>query len=367
MFLINPRLFFIVIFFCFFSFSVRSQNLFFNADFEELNLCTELNQLCSNAAWFYIKPALTPQLRYNPKPFSGKELLTVPIENIYSKNIKRSFVYTMLGCPLQKGKKYKISFLLNTGGKKFYGLDFYFRKKEFLSNNFLEDTVVANIHFEDSTIRDKHGWSFYETIYTANGDERFCLIGNLSKTKFDFAGEYRMNKAGDMYYFIDDVNLTALSPEPLCNNYYRNKTQSYNQHLRHSERTILEEEPALPEFIKDTISIPSVFFETDKAILKPAFKKRIDELIIKFKNKEISKIDIEGHTDNTGTEIHNRELSIERAEAVLNYFVKKIPQLKDNIFAFGKASTNPISDNNTIEGRAKNRRVQIVFTYSLKE
>ena len=361
-----PPVLLFICFFVVFSSPIKSQNLFFNSDFEELNLCTELNQLCSNAAWFYIKPALTPQLRYYPKPFSGKELLTVPIENIYTKNIKRSYVYTMFGCPLQKGKKYKISFLLNTGGKKFYGLDFYFRNKEFLSNNFLEDTVVANIHFEDSTIRDIHGWSFYETIYTANGDERFCLIGNLSKTKFDFAGEYRMNKAGDMFYFLDDVSCTAINAEPLCNNYLRNKEQTYEQHLRHSERTMIDEYVELPESIKDTINIPSVFFETDKAILKPTFKKLIDNLVIKFKNKSISKIDIEGHTDNTGSEEHNVALSNNRAVAVMEYFVKKMPQLEDNIFAIGKASNYPIADNDTTEGRAKNRRVQIIITYTVK-
>jgi outer membrane protein OmpA-like peptidoglycan-associated protein len=350
-----------------FSLPIKSQNLFFNSDFEELNLCTELNQLCSTAAWFYIKPALTPQIRFIPKPFSGIDLLIVPVENVYAKKIKRSFVYTMLGCPLQKGKQYKISFLINTDGKKFHGIDFYFRKKEFLSNNFFEDSVEASIHFDDSTaIRNKEGWNYLETIYTANGDERFCLIGNLSKTKFDFSRNYRMNKAGDMFYFIDDISCTALTTEPLCNNYLRNKEQTYQQNLRHSERTMIDEYPQLPEFIKDTINIPSVFFETDKAILKPTFKKLIDNLVIKFKQKNISKIDIEGHTDNTGTEVYNIELSNDRAVAVMDYLIKKTPQLKDNIFAFGKASNYPIADNNTVEGRAKNRRVQIILTYTIK-
>lgn len=364
-----PRLLLFIYFSCVISWTTKAQNLFFNSDFEELNLCTELNQYCSTAAWFYLKPALTPLIHLAPipEPLSGKDLLIVPIENVYKQNATRHYVYTRFACPLQKNKQYKFSFYLHTGGLKFQGVDFYMRRKEFLSNNFSVDTIAPSIHFFDSTmIVNVKKWNYVEYIYTATGDEYFCMIGNLSKTKFGFSSANRMNKAGDIFYFMDDISCKPLIPTPYCNNYERNKILTYEQHLRHSERTILEEMPALPEFIVDTITVPSVFFETDKAILKPAFKKLIDNLVLKFKLRNIAKIDIEGHTDNTGTEEHNVELSNNRAVAVMDYLIKKAPQIKDNIFATGKAASFPIADNATIEGRAKNRRVQIILTYTVK-
>lgn len=360
----------LITFICISSYHSNAQNYFSNPDFEEYNLCIEYRQLCSAAAWFYIQPSATPliNLKAVPQPISGRDLLIVPIGNINTKITKHAFVYSMFCCPLQKGKNYKLAFYLHTNGKKFYGTDFYFRKKEFLSNNFFSDSVQPSIHIsEKDIVTGINGWNYVETMYTAKGDERFCLIGNLSKTPFDFTGFSRMNKAGDVFYFIDNISFSPQVPEKMCATYNKNVEKLYGQHLRHTERTEVEEEPDSPEFIMDTITIPSVFFETDKAILKPTFKKLIDDLLIKCKDRNIAKIAIEGHTDNTGSNERNIILSKSRAEAVLNYFVLKAPYLKENIFASGKAADFAISDNNTVIGRAKNRRVQIILTYTLQK
>jgi outer membrane protein OmpA-like peptidoglycan-associated protein len=358
----------VVCFFCILQTNSKAQNYFANPDFEEYNLCIEYRQLCSAAAWFYIQPAATPliNLKSVPPPLSGRDLLIVPIGNINTKITTHAFVYSMFCCPLQKGKNYKLAFYIHTSGKKFYGVDFYMRKKEFLSNNFFADSVLPSIHIsEEDIVTGINGWSYVETMYTAKGDERFCLIGNLSKTAFDFKGFSRMNKAGDIFYFIDNISFSPQVPEKMCSSYDKNVEKLYGQHLRHTERTEVDEEPEVPEFITDTITIPSVFFETDKAILKPAFKKLIDDLLIKCKDRNIVKIDIEGHTDNTGTKERNIVLSNNRAEAVLHYFILKAPYLKGNISSSGKAADFPIADNSTTVGRTKNRRVQIILTYSL--
>jgi outer membrane protein OmpA-like peptidoglycan-associated protein len=355
---------------CTSSVNSKAQNYFANPDFEEYNLCIEYRQLCSAAAWFYIQPAATPliNLKAVPPPLSGRDLLIVPVGNANTKITKHAFVYSIFCCPLQKGKNYKLAFYIHTSGKKFFGIDFYFRKKEFLSNNFFADSVQPSIHIsEEDIVTGINGWNYVETMYTAKGDERYCLIGNLSKTAYDFKGFSRMNKAGDIFYFIDNISFSPQVPEKMCGNYDKNVEKIYGQHLRHTERTEVDEEPDAPEFIIDTITVPSVFFETDKAILKPAFKKLIDDLLLKCKERNIAKIDIEGHTDNTGSNERNIILSNNRAEAVLNYFVQKAPYLKDNIFALGKAADFAIANNNTAIGRAKNRRVQIILTYTLQK
>ena len=350
----------------FFSFSshINAQNLFSNFDFEELNNCSEYHQDCSSEAWFYVKPSATPLFTPNviPKPFSGKDLLILPVENVYDFQKKRQFVYTMLGCPLQKGKIYKLSFYVNTATKAFYGMDFYFQKTEFTSATFMIDTLKPSIHISNEDILNElGGWNYVEKNYVATGEEKFCLLGNLSKEKFDFFSYQRMNKAGDVFYFIDDIVFKPEIPQTICANYKLDVEKLYNQNLRHTELVLVDN---TGEIVTDTITVPSVFFETDKSILKPSFKKLLDSLILKLAGKKVIEITVEGHTDNKGTFQRNTILSSQRAEAVRSYFSHKRPGIKENVFAYGKASAFPVADNSTEKGRAQNRRVKIILVYA---
>ena len=286
----------------------------------------------------------------------------MPIENVLNP-AKRSFVYTMLLCPLRKGKEYKISFYLNTTHRKFYGFDLYMRKKEFTSDNFSADTLKPTVHFSpEDTIASYKGWMFFQKRYTATGDERFCLFGNLSGPNH-FHSYDAMNQEGDVLYFLDDASFTPVIPEPPCNTYLSNKEKLYAQDLRHTERSMVEAEQV---YVSDTITIPAVFFETDKSKLKPVFRKLLDSLSLKLKQREVATIEITGHTDIRGTEEHNVTLSTQRADAVRDYMLAKMPELQDRISSSGRASTLPVADNNTNAGRAKNRRVEIIITSAIR-
>lgn len=357
--------FFIIVILCFIGRgSVSAQNLFANGGFEEMNICTEYHIDCSQEAWFYLKPALTPyiDLRRTGQltPFSGKDMLIVPIENVVTPG-KRSFVYTMLLCPLKKGKEYTISFYLNTTRKKFYGIDMYMRRKEFTSDNFSADTLKPAVHFSPGdTIASYKGWMFFQKKYTAAGDEKFCLFGNLSGPNH-FHSYDAMNRDGDVLFFMDDASFTPVIPEPLCTGYSANKEKLYAQDLRHTERVLPEE-----EYVTDTITIPAVFFETDQSKLKPVFRKLLDSLSLKLKQRDVAAIVITGHTDTRGTEEHNVTLSTQRADAVRDYLLLKMPELQDHISSAGRASTLPVADNKTNAGRAKNRRVEMVITSAIR-
>ncbi len=357
-----------IIFFSFFLFLQNksfAQNYFANADFEQLNNCIEYKQNCSPHAWFYLKPAVTPLIYNNevPRPFTGKDLLIAQVENVFKKQTNRSFIYTMFCCPLVAGGEYKLSFYINTNKNKFEGIDFHFSNKEFISANFNYDSLKPTIHIDSADITNANGsWKFVETIYKAKGNEKFCYIGNLQKTAYNLTVHNRMNKAGDVFYFIDDIKFGPTYPETVCAQYQSNADKLFAQNYRHTEAILVV---PTPKFITDTIIIPAVYFENDMAIIKPAFKNLLLKVINKTKNKNIGKIEIEGHTDNNGTEEHNTILSEKRATAVKDFFVKNLLLDKEKIFASGKAATVPIANNNTKEGRAKNRRVQLVFTYTI--
>ena len=360
----KPRFLLIVV--LLFSLNSNAQNLFVNGGFEDVNTCVELHQQCSPEAWFNIRPVAPPQITFTPLPFQGKEALIMSVENVYHPVKNRSFVYTMFCCPLEKGKNYKLSFYLHTAERKFYGIDFYMRSKEFTSNNFSTDSIKPSIHISSEDIITTYlGWNYIETVYTAKGDEIFCLLGNLGRDTFHYASYQRMNKTGDVFYFIDDISFSPLRPEKPCSNYEANKKRLYAQDHRHTEQVLVGTEPPAPVFITDTITVPAVFFETDKSVLKPGFKKLIDSLLLKMAGKKISSVKIEGHTDDRGTAEKNDKLSKERAEAVRNYFIQQKPALKENISAAGKGENFPIATNKTEKGRAINRRVVIILTYTV--
>ena len=101
-------------------------------------------------------------------------------------------------------------------------------------------------------------------------------------------------------------------------------------------------------------------FVTNSADLPEGVRARVDELVarIKVEHRNVY-LEIEGHTDSTGSEPHNLRLGLERAEAVKMYLydMHKVPLHKMNVLSFGE--TWPAAPNDTPEGRAQNRRVVI--------
>ena len=100
------------------------------------------------------------------------------------------------------------------------------------------------------------------------------------------------------------------------------------------------------------------FFDFDKSVLKPEGKAKLDDLISKVKGINLEVIIAVGHTDSIGTDAYNQKLSVRRAEAVKAYLVSKGIE-KNRVYTEGKGEKQPVADNKTAEGRAKNRRVEI--------
>lgn len=99
-------------------------------------------------------------------------------------------------------------------------------------------------------------------------------------------------------------------------------------------------------------------FDFDKSVLKPAGKSALDTLVTDMAKANVETIIAVGHTDAIGTEAYNQALSIRRVEAVKAYLVSKgVPS--GQIRIEGKGETQPVASNQTREGRAQNRRVEI--------
>ena len=100
------------------------------------------------------------------------------------------------------------------------------------------------------------------------------------------------------------------------------------------------------------------FFDFDKAVLKKEGKAKLDDLVGKVGAINLEVIIAVGHTDSIGTDAYNQKLSLRRAEAVKAYLVSKGIE-KNRVYTEGKGEKQPVADNKTSAGRAKNRRVEI--------
>ncbi len=100
------------------------------------------------------------------------------------------------------------------------------------------------------------------------------------------------------------------------------------------------------------------FFDVNKSVIKPEGKAKMDDLVGKIKDINLEVIIGVGHTDSDGGDAFNQKLSVSRAEAVKAYLVSKGIE-KNRVYTEGKGEKQPVADNKTKEGKAKNRRVEI--------
>jgi OOP family OmpA-OmpF porin len=99
-------------------------------------------------------------------------------------------------------------------------------------------------------------------------------------------------------------------------------------------------------------------FDFDKSSVKPEGKAALDDLLNKLQGMNTEVMITVGHTDSIGNDAYNQKLSVRRAEAVKAYLVSKGIDAA-RVYTEGKGKTQPIADNKTAEGRAKNRRVTV--------
>ena len=100
------------------------------------------------------------------------------------------------------------------------------------------------------------------------------------------------------------------------------------------------------------------FFDFDKSVLKPEGRAKLDDLVSKIQGINLEVIIAVGHTDSIGSDAYNQRLSVRRAEAVKAYLVSKGIE-RNRVYTEGKGEKQPVADNRTAQGRAKNRRVEV--------
>jgi OmpA-OmpF porin, OOP family len=117
--------------------------------------------------------------------------------------------------------------------------------------------------------------------------------------------------------------------------------------------------PEKPKPVAEKVTFAAdVLFDFDKAVIKPEGKSKLDDISNKAKGVNLEVVIAIGHADSVGSDAYNQRLSLRRAESVKAYLVSKGIEA-NRVYTEGKGEKQPVAENKTADGRAKNRRVEI--------
>ena len=152
-------------------------------------------------------------------------------------------------------------------------------------------------------------------------------------------------------------------PNVVQPNWFLIQRHSYDHHTRCYIKNIRIAKGAVPLYDRmmseGKFITYGITFDVGKATIKPESMGEINRIVQLMTENPDLKFSVEGHTDSTGSPASNQTLSEQRSQAIVAKLVE-LGIAQDRLTAVGKGQNSPIADNNTDEGRAKNRRVEFV-------
>lgn len=115
--------------------------------------------------------------------------------------------------------------------------------------------------------------------------------------------------------------------------------------------------PKPPVAVKQTYAADA-FFDFDRAVIKPEGRAKLNSLVTAINTIDLEVVIAVGHTDSVGTDAYNQKLGKRRADAVKAYLVSQ-GIAANRVYTESKGESQPVADNKTTTGRAKNRRVEV--------
>ena len=170
----------------------------------------------------------------------------------------------------------------------------------------------------------------------------------LSKVQTDETGSYLITlPVGKDYAF--NVNRKG----------YLFFSENFSLSHKTSDSTYNIDIPLQPLEANATVILKNIFFDVNKYDLEPESTSELDMVVMLLKENPTLKIQINGHTDNIGKAADNLKLSNDRAQSVVKYLVTKGIEIKRLSFR-GFGANQPIASNNSEEGKAQNRRTELI-------
>jgi len=243
-----------------------------------------------------------------------------------------------------------------------FGVDILFTKKrvsiftrKHIAYKYKPDIIGLGNHY----ITNRKNWIKISSVYKAKGNEKYLTFGKFyDNNYFEFKELIDSKKTYHGYLYIDNVSLTPIQDSTLCDcNIKRIELSEIYKDTIMGENNEIKDSVIFKEGSR--IELRNLFFETDSYELKEESEDELNSLYELLNKYPGISIQINGYTDNTGSEKRNLYLSENRAKAVVDYLKEKGIR-EERLKYKGYGSDNPIATNETEEGRAKNRRVEFV-------
>lgn len=246
---------------------------------------------------------------------------------------------------LEKGKKYNFSFRISLAEKSQFAIDemgllfthelMHLRTKKNISSNVMrKNGLNGYVRIKNQKyFSNKDDWMEVSGEYVADGTEKFFVFGNFKSNTGTRKIEVAKNLKKASYYYIDMVSVIGI-----------------DNGIKLDETYVLE----------------NLFFEVNGHQIIGEGKKELQKLVDHLIANPSLNISIYGHTDNIGLSSHNKELSQKRAQEVGLFLLEN--GLETTRIAWkGFGDMLPLAQNDTEEGRRKNRRVEFVVSKKPRE
>jgi outer membrane protein OmpA-like peptidoglycan-associated protein len=320
-----------------------------------------------------ITKAKAPKVKETPAP--PAEDKPKEVAKLSTKNIVVTATDEATGLPLP----YVTLSLVSDDGKTINGLTdgtgkFSFNQIE--ANNYVVNGTLNNINSTSGKIKKN---VFGDTgndisINITHNDPRFTLSGTVvNKTNKTPEGNVevtatnvtknsstnQLSNTGDGSFKIQLDAGSEFSIVGKKASYLSNIEKVSTVGLNRSTTLYLKLELDVQEVTASkNIVLNNINFESGKTLLNVLSSEDLDRLVLFLRDNPKLKLEIQGHTDNSGTVIGNNKLSQARANSIVSFLISKGVE-KDRLIAKGFGSSVPIASNNTPEGKAQNRRVEM--------
>jgi outer membrane protein OmpA-like peptidoglycan-associated protein len=359
------------------------QNLLINPSFEDENVCPEYHARCAPEGWWEANLKESDYFTQQKISKTGNRSTAFTVMH-YQYAHTKTYMYTRILCPLEKGKTYRFSFWLKVPTFEMRPVGIFLNEKDVLGNFNRDFTLKPSLLFTKTEALSKfkpNEWIEFSKTFVSKGNEKYLIIGNFEPDDPKKLGRHS-TKVDRLLYHLDDVSLMPVDTNQniLCENVKTYSDSLYQLNFRHilpkSQIPIAEPSTKIvlgaptksvkTKILKqnvDTLIIPNIVFAHNSDLISNDFIHILDSLIQKIDFQKVRKMEIIGHTDNTGSDSYNEKLSLRRAHSISNYLI--IKQMRpEKITCIGRGETNPIADNNTEIGKQLNRRVEIILFFN---
>ncbi len=272
----------------------------------------------------------------------------------FQKNYKE-FIQVKLAESLHRGTTYefemhvRLAFWSNASLKSLGAL---FTKVGYKTQNDAQRSAIIDTITKKGSLINGYQWFKISGKYLADGGEKYLTIGNFSPSVQKEMARIDIFKFGfrEAYYFIDDISL--VKAKEVVEKVKVEIVGSFS--INDPQDSVLEVKSNIR--VGEKVQLKNIFFENGRYYLLPESYVELNKLAAYLVRHPQMEIQINGHSDNSGSKAKNQKLSELRAREVFEYLIKKGAQNKMYFKGFG--SSLPLASNDDDIGRAKNRRVE---------